>query len=255
MPNLNIKDEPKKNFQRQPLSPFRRAPIAGGGLRTLHVMIILGIIILAAVGVYLLNDFGYIHLWTKKNQTQAVVPQLPVAVDTSAVAAEQQPPPVATTSTPEVKKTIADKKTEVKPVQKPVTEKKTEIKVAKKPEIIAAAKPKAKVDVKPEIKKETKPTAIIEKKPDMKAVTKPVEKKSESATGEYSIFIGSFRDKSKAEEEAGRWRDAGYTSTVSEKAKWYRLAIGRYSTKKEAIEDAQKLSDAFEAGYWIDKVK
>jgi septal ring-binding cell division protein DamX len=242
MPNLNIKDEPKKSFQRQPLSPFRRAPIASGGLRTLHVMIILGIIILAAVGVYLLNDFGYIQLWTKKTQTQAVVPQQPAAVDTSAVTAAQQPPsPVVTTPTPEVKKTIAEKK--------------TEIKITKKPEVIAAAKPRVKIEAKPEVKKETKPTVKTEKKPEMKAGTKPVEKIPENVTGDYSIFIGSFRDKSKAEEEASRWREAGYTSTVSEKAKWYRLAIGRYATKKEAIEVAQKLSDAFEAGYWIDRVK
>jgi cell division protein FtsN len=241
MPNLNIKDEPKKSFQRQPLSPFKRAPIAGGGLRTLHVMIILGIIILAAVGVYLLNDFGYIQLWTKKTQTQAVVLQQPAAVDTSAVAVAQEPLPVVTTPTHDVKK--------------PIAEKKPEIKVAKKSEVIAAAKPKDKIEVKPEIKKETRPTVKAEKKPEMKTGTKPVEKISESTTGEYSIFIGSFRDKSKAEEEAGRWREAGYTSTVSEKAKWYRLAIGRYATKKEAIEVAQKLSDAFEAGYWIDKVK
>lgn len=255
MPNLNIKDEPKKSFQRQPLSPFKRAPIAGGGLRTLHVMIILGIIILAAVGVYLLNDFGYIQLWTKKPQTQAVVLQQPAAVDTSAVAVVQQPPPVVTTPTHEVKKPIAEKKPEIKIAKKPIVEKKPEIKVAKKPEVIAAVKPKDKIEVKPEINKEKKPTVKAEKKPEMKTGTKPVEKISESTTGEYSIFIGSFRDKSKAEEEASRWREAGYTSTVSEKGEWYRLAIGRYATKKEAIEVAQKLSDAFEAGYWIDKVK
>ena len=250
MPNLNIKDEPKK-FQRQPLSPFKRVPIAGGGLRTLHVMIILGIIILAAVGLYLMNDFGYIHLWTKKTQTQEVVPQQSTAVAVT----QQPPPPVVATPTLEVKKSVGETKTEIKVAKKSIAEVKPEIKAAKKPEVIATAKPKIKVEVKPEVKKEAKPTVITEKKSEVKPITKPVEKIAEGATGEYSIFIGSFRDKSKAEEEASRWRVAGYSSTVSEKAKWFRLAIGRYATKKEAIEVAQKLSDAFEAGYWIDKVK
>jgi cell division protein FtsN len=235
MPNLNIKDDSKKSFQRQPLSPFKRAPLAGGGSTTLHVMIGLGIVILIAVGVYLLNQFGYIHLWEKKTTTQATLPQQQAvpqsaSVETSEVVASQ-PSPTTVTAPPasESKQTIAEKKSAVKLGTKSAVkpEKKTDIKVTKK--------------VEPNVEK--------------KAVPKIVDKVPESAAGEYAIFIGSFREKSKADEEAARWREAGYTATVSEKNKWFRLAIGKYNTKKEATEVAKKLSDAFEAGYWIDKVK
>jgi hypothetical protein len=233
MPNLNIKDEPKRNFKRQPLSPFRRAPLSGGGGTTLHVMIVLGVIILIAVGVYLANNFGYIHLWTKKAPVPAVVPQqqesqLLTSVDSIAAA---QPVPVP--STPEPKKTTVAKKSEVK------TEKKPEVKAEKKSEV----KTEKKLEVK------------AEEKPEIKAAPKQAIKIPESTIGEYSIIIGSFRDKSKAEAEASKWKEVGYISTVSEKANWYRLAIGKYATKKEALEDAKKLADGFEGGYWIEQVK
>jgi cell division protein FtsN len=249
MPNLNIKDEPKKSFKRQPLSPFRRPPLSGGGGTTLHVMIVLGIIILIAVGVYLANDFGYIHLWTKKTPVPAVVAQqqeseLLTSVDSIAAA---QPVPVP--STPEPKKTTVAKKSEVK------AEKKPEVKVEKKPEVKVEKKPEVKVEKKSEVKAEKKLEVIAEKKLEIKAETKKVDKILESTIGEYSIIIGSFRDRSKAEAEASKWKEVGYISTVSEKANWYRLAIGKYATKKEALENAKKLADGFEGGYWIEQVK
>ncbi len=242
MPNLNIKDEPKRNFKRQPLSPFRRAPLSGGGGTTLHVMIVLGVIILIAVGVYLANNFGYIHLWTKKAPVPAVVPQqqesqLLTSVDSIAAA---QPVPVP--STPEPKKTPATKKPEVKVEKKPEAKK-----VEKKPEV--------KVEKKSEVKTEKKLEVKVEKKPEIKADTKKADKIQGSTIGEYSIIIGSFRERSKAEAEASKWKEVGYISTVSEKSNWYRLVIGKYATKKEALEDAKKLADGFEGGYWIEQVK
>lgn len=233
MPNLNIKDEPKRSFKRQPLSPFKRAPLSGGGGTTLHVMIVLGVIILIAVGVYLANEYGYIHLWTKKPPAPAVVPQqqesqLLTSVDSIAAA---QPVPVP--STPEPKKTTVTKKPEVK--------------VEKKPEV--------KTEKKSEVKAEKKLEVIAEKKTEIKAETKQAIKMPVSTTGEYSIIIGSFRDRAKAEAEASKWKEVGYISTVSEKSNWYRLAIGKYATKKEALENAKKLADGFEGGYWIEQVK
>lgn len=90
--------------------------------------------------------------------------------------------------------------------------------------------------------------------------TKLKGKIAETATGEYAIFIYSFRDKTNAVKVAQRWTDAGYFSVITEKGdrsggKWYRVSIGRYETKAEALKVAQKLADSFEAGYWVDRLK
>ncbi len=189
MPNLNLKDNLRSSMKPQPLSPFKKQPMSGGGVKTLPVLVIIGAVILIAVGVYLLNHFGYITLWEKKG----------LGTDEEIV----QPPPAETPTVTEISKPV-------------------------------------------EVKKETG--------------TQTEGKIAVTGTGEYAIFIYSFRDKANAVKAAQRWTDAGYFSVITEKGdksggKWYRVSIGRYETKAEALKVAQKLADSFEAGYWVDRLK
>lgn len=85
-----------------------------------------------------------------------------------------------------------------------------------------------------------------------------VEKKTEpdnSAKGNFTIYIARHKTQTVADEEAGRWKDAGYTSAVFLIDGWYCVSVGRFETSDEAKEEAEKLSDGFEAGYKVGIVR
>ncbi len=203
MPNLNIKDDLRSRMKPQPLTPFKKQPMSSGRGKTLPVLVIVGAVILIAVGVYLLSQFGYIKLWEKKVSVTNVTKEQPTEIIS---------PPDESTVQPQVVEAPA-----VTEIQNPN-------------------------EVVNEIEKKLK------------------EKTTETATGEYAIFIYSFRDKTNAVKAAQRWTDAGYISLITEKddrigGKWYRVSIGRFETKNEALKVAQKLSNSFDAGYVIDRLK
>jgi cell division septation protein DedD len=70
--------------------------------------------------------------------------------------------------------------------------------------------------------------------------------------GKYTIYIASYAQEAPAQDEVSRWKEAGYPAYVSTKGKWYRVSLGKYASKKDARQEAEKLKDAFEDGYWID---
>jgi hypothetical protein len=69
--------------------------------------------------------------------------------------------------------------------------------------------------------------------------------------GEYTIFIGALRDSADAGELAQRWTKAGFAASVHASPGWYRVGLGRYATPGLAREEAEKLRQALEDGYWI----
>ena len=103
--------------------------------------------------------------------------------------------------------------------------------------------------------------------PTTAAVTPPVEKAKTPATpaklemgkGSFTVVIGSFQTKKKAEEELARWANAGYPAMVSEKrsgeSMWYRVSLGRYETRKTAMKAGKDMEHMFEMGYWVDRVE
>ena len=73
--------------------------------------------------------------------------------------------------------------------------------------------------------------------------------------GDYTIFIASHTDRSAAEEEVARWREAGYTAYVIEANGHFRVALGQYTTLSDARKTVAELEDAFENGYWIGRLE
>jgi hypothetical protein len=73
-------------------------------------------------------------------------------------------------------------------------------------------------------------------------------------SGGLTIFISAFNSASDAQELASRWERAGYPSWVQHSGGWYRVALGRYASVAAAREDAEKLRQALEEGYWIGSV-
>ncbi len=70
----------------------------------------------------------------------------------------------------------------------------------------------------------------------------------------YTIYIARHHSKEIADQEAERWKEAGYETTVTEYDGWYRVSIGRFSTWDEAKAVAEKLHEGFEAGYRVGKI-
>lgn len=222
MPNLNIPEEQKRNMRQQPLSPFKRQAMAGGGSKMLPIMVIFSLIILVGIVIYALNQYGYINLWGEK-QTKTIV-------------------------IPEQEEQITEPATELS-ITQPTEEEQP------MPETKSANIPKTETPV-------TKPPAP-KSEPAKQEVKKEADKKVniETGTGSYTIVVASFKEKANAEKGSKHWTDAGYEAMITEKTtgkngvKWYRLSIGRYETKQDAIIAAAKLADALEAGYWIEQVK
>ncbi len=233
MPNLNLNEDPRRRLRQQPLSPFKKPPITGGGSKMLPVMVLFGLLIFIGVILFLLNQTGYINLWGEKS-TQIIAITKP------------EGKPVETTHTAQI------------PVEQKEPDRVTEIATPKEEQKIVEQN-KTKQEQKA---KEGKTTAEVKKEIEKKVLPKTIpEIKNTKLTGGYSIFIGSFRDRKRAEEEAQRWTGAGFEVAISEKSfnsrsgKWYRVHIGNFSDREEARKLALKLADAFEGGYWIDVVK
>ena len=109
-----------------------------------------------------------------------------------------------------------------------------------------------KSDKQPSIAKKEKVEPPPKKEPVVKE-TPPPPRQVASGSGEFTIFVGSFKSKLSADDLSSRWHDAGYDAFVSEKGILYRVCLGKYSLKAEAQSQADKLKDAFEDGYWIGK--
>ena len=102
-------------------------------------------------------------------------------------------------------------------------------------------------------KKTEKPTPEREIKRVVKETHKHI------GNGQYTIFIGSFGSKDKAEKSATRWNKDEYTAFVGEfEVKGhtvYRVCLGHFESYDQAKNEAEKLKSKFESGYWIGKIK
>jgi len=72
--------------------------------------------------------------------------------------------------------------------------------------------------------------------------------------GKYTIVISAFSSSVDAEEMAGRWAGAGFEAGVQHASGWYRVTLGRYRTVGEARQEAERLKQALEEGYWITRI-
>lgn len=230
MPNLNLNEDPRRRLRQQPLSPFKKPPITGGGSKMLPLMVLFGLLIFVGVIIYLLNQSGYLHLWGEK------------PIKTASVSIQEEKPLEVT-----------------QPTAIPSDEKATSQERTIENETPVSGQKQVEVNRKEE-RKEQKITTEIKKESQKKPLPRFAENKQKSVGG-YAIFIGSYRDKKRAEEEAQRWSEAGFEVGVNEKVfnggsgKWYRVYIGNFSDREEARRTAMKFADGFEGGYWIDVVK
>ena len=101
-----------------------------------------------------------------------------------------------------------------------------------------------------------KPSSAAAVKKEMPTAAAP---KLGEMTGEYTIQVSAWRDKSVAEEMAKRLAEAGYPAYVEERqykdGSWFTVRIGRYSSRKDAQEAVQSFAEEIRSSYWIDRVR
>jgi len=81
---------------------------------------------------------------------------------------------------------------------------------------------------------------------------------SEPVKEVYTINIGSFRDKGNAERLMKEWGEKGYSlftekTIVSQKGIWYRVSVGRFSSREEAQSFARGLEEKGINSYFVRK--
>ncbi len=78
-------------------------------------------------------------------------------------------------------------------------------------------------------------------------------------TGNYTVQVSAWRDRSTAEKYVSRLETAGYPAFVEERGfkdgSWYTVRIGRYSSLKEARKAVDNFAYELKKNYWIDKVR
>ena len=191
----------------------------GGGGGGSKVLLIVIILVVVGGGVFALNKFGIIKLWGKKPQP-VVVAQIPEEQFT----AEQYADTTALTDTSGVSFVETP----------PLTEQ-------KEPEMTSGLV----------LDRGVKRTAL--------SGSAPVSSKLGEMTGNYTIQVSAWRDKSTAETYVKRLEEAGYPAFVEQRSvkdgSWYTVRIGRYSSIKEAKKAVDSFAYELKANYWIDRVQ
>lgn len=145
---------------------------------------------------------------------------------------------------------LKQQKTEEKAQKKEEKEKKAEDKAQKKEEKEQKTAEKSqkpeKTDNKEEKKQKEKPKAEVKNK-----IAKKEKIKADSSSKEkrFTLQIAAFKEKDKAEDVAGSLKKKGYEPyivpvTISDKGVWYRVRIGRFSTRPDAQNLQAKLKNS-----------
>ncbi|MBN1399031.1 MAG: SPOR domain-containing protein [Bacteroidetes bacterium] len=230
MPDLNLIDEGGFEESPAPAAPpvkKKAAKSSGGGGGTKFLIIILILAILGAAA-WFLDKKGIVKLWSKKKAPIAQFQDEPFAQDPAGqfgdgeMLADQQPID-----------TSLNQFTDITPVEQEAAAVKEEVK-------------------KEAVKKE--PAAVKEKT----AVTESASNLNEMS-GEFTIQVIAYRDKSRADETAKNLEYAGYPSFVEKipmsGGNFYTVRIGRYPTREAAQKAVKTFAAQLQSHYVIDKVR
>ncbi|MDZ7343921.1 MAG: SPOR domain-containing protein [candidate division KSB1 bacterium] len=83
----------------------------------------------------------------------------------------------------------------------------------------------------------------------------------EDVQGKYTVQVSSWRTRRKAEEDAQRYRAQGFNAYIQEAyipekdGTWYRVRVGRFTTKADAEQMAAQLAGLLESGFWVDRMR
>jgi cell division septation protein DedD len=79
-----------------------------------------------------------------------------------------------------------------------------------------------------------------------------------AGTGQYTVQVSAWRTRERAEAQVARIRAAGKPAFMDETliggTTWYRVRIGRYATREEAVRDAESFQLLLETGWWVDTI-
>ena len=220
MPKLNLRDdefaeEPGQFDSEAPVNMPTLRDVGGEGSgRGASVLVQIFIIVVLLGGItFALNHFNVIHLWGKK--PAQVVEQLPMPD----AGADQTQSPAQTTPEEKI------------PDQVPT------------PSVTPPQQTQAKTPV--------------HEPPSQAVVESPKATPPAMGSGSFTVQVSAWLSKSKADNEATLLRDAGYQAYVDSKTvageTWFRVRVGRYTTKNEAGEKSSQLQRMLEGRVFVTK--
>jgi cell division septation protein DedD/nucleoid DNA-binding protein len=191
------------------------------------------IIILVSVALYWYLEFY------KKNETTVKAKQIVLKSDNAKIVARSFDFPITYPYLPKVNETTISETVAPKIEEQNVTENKIE-----------APKDELKKPEEKKTEKEIPKQKVIESKEPVKSVL-PTGKSLNVGNNIYKygdqfvVQVASFRAISISENEAGKYRNKGYTAFVEtveipERGTWYRVKVGNFSTKDEALDFIKK---------------
>ncbi len=227
MPNVNlIEDEGGvEGGGMEPIAaPMRRGRGGGGGGGSKVLLFVIVIVILGG-GVFALNKFGIIKLWGKKPQP-VVVAQIPEEQFVPEQVSQPDSTAMDTTGVSFIE-------------TPPLTEE-------KEPEM------KSGLVMDRGGKRTTLSSTVSEPAP-------PTSSALREMSGNYTIQVSAWRDRSTAETYVKRLETAGYPAFVQERpgkdGSWYTVRIGRYASFNEAKKAVESFAYELKTNYWIDRVQ
>jgi cell division septation protein DedD len=225
MPDLNLIDEggfDETPAQTAPPAKKKISKGGGGGGGGTKILIIFLILVLVGGIAYLLNQRGIIKLWGKKKTPIAQIQDEPF----------QQEPIDQTAQAP---------------TQAPTQEPQPKVDTSQV----------ALVETAPvEEKAQSSKNETIEDKE--AAETESVSKLGEMS-GEFTVQVIAYREKSKAVETSKNLEDAGYPSFVEKipmkGGDFYTVRIGKYPSREDAQKAVKNFAAQLQAHYVIDKIR
>ena len=108
---------------------------------------------------------------------------------------------------------------------------------------------------RPSGKEEAKPQVAMVGEPKGRALPE-----GKLPTGRYTVNVGSFRERARAERLMKALKEKGYKAFVAEatlpqRGTWYRVSVGRFPTSGEAQAFARTLKEKERMDYFVRELK
>jgi hypothetical protein len=250
---LDINQDPELPQEEKSIQPPVLHTPVRNSITPGRIIFIIFLLVVVASAVFLARTFFF----TGKKATPAPVTNS-VQVDTNGFAAAEQARLAQQNAAPRQTQPEQKPQPETSQQASPAGATKPEVKPPDKG-VVAPEQKQAIVSEKP-ARREQKPAAPAGKQvPESGTAGTQASGGTETSAGSqhptdpghFTIYIAAYRLKKPAEEEVGRWIDAGYQAFVVNTRGRFCVTLGEYADKSEARGAAQKLAEGFENGYWI----
>jgi cell division protein FtsN len=219
MPDLNLRDDEGFSDERggTPSRPGRSKFHSSGGGGGSNKILLVAILVLIALGVVMLNQFGVIHLWGSGTQVVVDLPPL----DDEEIQPIPQPGDPMLTPAPE------------------------EAETAEPPAGAASPQPTREQPVR---EQQVREQPVREQPREARPAG------TGRFTVQVSAWRDRQTAETQAQRIREAGKDVYIDQTTIDGTTWYRVRIGRFATEEEAVEEARRYQLLLETGWWVARI-